>query len=109
MSGYSIASATTSDAPDVDAGLIISKGAVWIAGLVKDLDGVDCLRQILTRMPGATGDRHVKCLVCGPLRDDDTCLKCVIEDDSIGEIPGQTSKTRRTAHTGLFLHSEDNN
>ena len=52
-SGYGVARAAATDPAYIDAGLIVGKRTVWVVGRAKDVDSVDCLRQVLARMAGA--------------------------------------------------------
>ena len=77
---------------NVDACLVVGQRAMGIVGGAKDVDGVNGLRQVFARMPGAAGDLNIEGLVGGAFGDDDTCFEGVIEDDTVGDVPRCTVK-----------------
>src|SRR5437879_3781334 len=98
-SGYGVARAAATDPADIDAGLIVGKRTVWVVGRTKDVDSVDCLRQVLAGMASAAGDLHVERFVgCSP-GDDHAWFKGIIEDNTVGDVPRRTVKAGRAAET----------
>ena len=90
--GDSVARAAAKNMANVDACLVVGQRAMDIVGGAKDVDGVNSLRQVFARMPGAAGDLNIEGLVGGAFGDDDTCFEGVIEDDTVGDVPRCTVK-----------------
>src|SRR5712691_67694 len=81
--GNRIARAASADAPNIDAGLILSQRALRITGFTENRERVHRSRQILAWMACASPDLNIECFIRRALRDYHASRKSIIENQAM--------------------------